>query len=240
MRAKYFNYRRPPRPADNSWHWFLAKPNELTGILTVAVTLILALATVMLWLATRTLVIDAEDTAKRQLRAYLYITPNDFKLMNSPDGSTTVTVKPSLKVFGLTPVTSIVPVWYVMLQEVPSSIAMPSPNLIPESWLATAHDVSNLVENPTQDMPIPGKSITLQKDDIEALKQGHKLLNAYGTISYEDVFGIARWTNFCWVSDWNDIITNNFHLCLIYNDTDWGRPAKNNIMTLPIAPITIK
>jgi hypothetical protein len=116
MRAKYFNYRRPPRHADNSWRWFFDKLNKLTGILTVVFTLILALATVLLWQATRDLVRGAEDTAERQLRAYVYIISNDISLMNNPNGSTTVTIKPILKVFGLTPAASIVPVWYVLTE----------------------------------------------------------------------------------------------------------------------------
>jgi len=241
MRAKYFNYRRPPRHADNSWRWFFGKLNKLTGILTVVFTLTLALATVLLWLATRELVKGAEDTAERQLRAYVYIISNDLYLMNNPNGSTTVTIKPILKVFGLTPAASIVPVWYVLTEPVPSSMTFSSPNLTPESILAAAHDVSNVVETPGQDPAptLPGKSITLEKDDIEALKQGHKTLLVYGSISYEDVFGIARWTNVCWIMNWSDVTTNNFNLCLIYNDADWSRHPKNNTMTLPISPVTI-
>ena len=243
MRAKYFNYRRPPRSADNSWRWFFAKLrwsfaklNELTGMF----TLILAMATIGLWLATRNLVVDAEDTAKRQLRAYLYIAAGDFLLASNPDGSSTLTIKPVLKIFGFTPITSIVPIWYVTLQQVPTSISMPYPTLISELALSATRDIANVVENPPQDMSLAVKNITLQKDDIEALKQKHKALVIFGSVSYEDVFGSARWTNFCWISDWNDIITNNFNLCPIYNNTDWGRSLKNNTMTLTIAPATIK
>jgi hypothetical protein len=222
------------------WRWLFNNLTELTGMLTLIFTLVLAGATIMLWLATRDLVVDAKDTAQRQLRAYLYIAANDLGLINNPDGSSTVTIKPSLKVFGLTPATSIVPVWHVMTVPVPGSMTISSPNLTPESVLEAVHDVSNLVENPSQDMALLGKGIKLEKDDIEAIKQKHKMLFVYGTISYDDVFGVTRWTNFCWIMDWNDIITNNFNLCPIYNDADWGRSTKNNSMTLPITPITIK
>ncbi len=175
MRAKYFNYRRPTRPAGNSWRSLFDKLNELTGILTLAVTLVLAMATVGLWVATRELVKGAEDTAERQLRAYLYVNANDYNLVNNRDGSSIVTIKPSLKVFGLTPATSIIPTWYAILQPVPSQISFSGPILIPESWLGQVHDdIGSLVENPTQDMPLAGKSITLKKDDIEALNQGIK------------------------------------------------------------------
>ena len=222
MRAKYFNYRRLPRPARSSWRWFFGKLNELQGVLTLGVTLVLAGATVVLALATRDLVRGAEDTAKRQLRAYLYITANDFKLMDNPDGSSTVTITPSLKVFGLTPATSIIPGWYVAVQPVPGQIAFSGPTMIPESLLIQVHDVTNLVENPVQDLPLGGKSIQLKKEDVDALKQGHKMLNAFGTIRYDDVFGEARWTNFCWLMDWKDVMANNIELCPIYNNADWS------------------
>src|SRR5262245_19756779 len=38
-----------------------------------AFTVILAVATIFLWIATRDLVREAEDTAKRQLRAYVFV-----------------------------------------------------------------------------------------------------------------------------------------------------------------------
>ena len=111
------------------WRWLFDKLNELTGVLTLVFTLIVATATVGLWRATRDLVVDAEDTARQQLRAYLYVNAKDNELVNNANGSSTVTIKPILKVFGLTPAASIVPVWYVMTEPVPSSMTFSSPTM---------------------------------------------------------------------------------------------------------------
>jgi hypothetical protein len=91
-------------------------------------TFVLAFATVMLWLSTRDLVIDAEKTAERRLRAYLYVDLDieTSDLQHNLDGSSIFKLSPAVKVFGITPAAALSPNWDLRI--VPSASLMQLPD----------------------------------------------------------------------------------------------------------------
>lgn len=150
----------------------------------------------------------------------------DANLQNNPDGSFTLTVSPSVKVFGITPAAWMSPTWD--LQILP---AWPS-GQFPELPIAAAR--SDLVAVPGQDYPIGSKKLTLQKTDVEALNNRTKLLVLFGRITYIDVFEKSRWTDFCTSFDWQDGTIKTASLCPSHNDADWSGPPPPQLSRIPI------
>src|SRR5665647_2600220 len=63
--------------------WQTAEAFEEHGEAVIALfTVILGISTWLLWQSTRDLVNGAEDTARRQLRAYVFVEPGDFDGLN--------------------------------------------------------------------------------------------------------------------------------------------------------------
>jgi hypothetical protein len=193
--------------------YFCSKLNVANSLL-VFFTFILASSTVLLWLATRDLVKDAEDTAERRLRAYVYIGSFNMDLQNNLDGSSTFTVNPSLKVFSITPAAWVSPSWDLKI------LPAWSPGQFPALPITAGR--ADLVAAPGQDYRIGAKNVTLQKIDIKSLKNRTTMIVAFGRITYNDVFGKPRWTDFCTSFDWHDANTNNAELCPEHNDSDWS------------------
>jgi hypothetical protein len=165
------------------------------------------------------------DTAERQLRAYVYISQNsDFH--KNLDGSSTFTVKPSANVFGATPAAWLSPSWN--LQKLPAwSPEKEFPSL--QLTSATRYDV---VKVTGQVYGMEEKNLTLNDSDIEALQNHHTMIVSFGRITYTDVFGKRRWTNFCTLFDWHDLNTASGQTCPQFNDSDWsGSPPP---LSLPL------
>jgi hypothetical protein len=170
------------------------------------------------------LVLDAENTTERQLRAYVYLGSVDLKLKNDPEGSSTFTVTPSLKIFGITPAAWVSPSWDLKI--LPAS----SPGELPLS--AGRADV---VAVPAQDgIGLGSKSLVLRKTDIDSLKERTTRIGLFGRIRYNDVFGKMRWTNFCLLYDWDGANANNAETCAEHNDADWSGPPPPIVMPLTI------
>jgi hypothetical protein len=156
-----------------------------------------------------------QDTNERQLRAYLYVGPDDANLQLNADGSATFTINPSVKIFGITPAAWVSPNWDLII------MAGPVPGQLPELPLG----VSNSVEIPSQDYRLGAKSVVLSNADMESLKTKTKVVVGFGKVRYSDVFVKPRWTEFCWMFDWKDASTINAGLCPSHNGSDWsGRP----------------
>ena len=202
------------------------RPDTLLAIFTI----VLAISTVGLWLATRDLVKDSRDAAEQQLRAYVYVGPGDSDLEKTSDGSFTFTVNPSEKVFGITPAAMVHPSWNLIIMP-----ASPSGQLPPFASIPGRPDASSVVEIPAQEYKLGSKSVVISHTDADALKDKRKLLVAFGTIMYNDVFRKQRWTEFCWVFDWNNTTIKNATLCQGHNDADWsGNPYAGNTLPLSI------
>jgi hypothetical protein len=156
----------------------------------------------------------ASDTAERQLRSYVYIGSLDLDLQGNPDGSSTFKLNPSLKVFGITPAAWVSPSWDLTI------LPVWSPGQFPR--LPITAGGSDLVAVPGGDYRIGPKTLTLQKVDIQALQNRTKLIVSFGRITYNDVFGKPRWTDFCQSFDWDGAKTSNAELCPEHNDACAG------------------
>lgn len=152
-------------------------------------TMLLFVATVLLWWATRRLVKGAEDTAERELRAYLF---TDSAKIASPPSNQGGSITLVLKNFGLTPVYNYTLSWGVrVVSAIPGGVAPDVPEVTPSDQLR-----GPLPPGATHSLrpPLP----VLTDDELGELASGKKLLYAYGKIVYKDAFGKRRFTKFCY------------------------------------------
>jgi hypothetical protein len=119
----------------------------------------------------------------------VYIGSFHLDLQNNPDGSSTVTVNPSLEVFGSTPAAWVSPSWDLTI------LPVWSPGQFPKLPITAGR--IDVVAVPGGDYSIGPKTVTLQKIDIQSLKDRNKMIVSFGRITYSDVFGKPRWTDFC-------------------------------------------
>ena len=158
-----------------------------------AFTIILALSTIFLWVATRDLVTGAEKTAERQLRAYVSVAP--VRITNINPGRV-ITVIYNFTNHGLTPAHKVVQASVIRLEHHP----LPRNFRFPD--LAGIERPSRIVLPPSS--PIPGQALAerrfTQNEMIEILqapRQGGRRLYIFGQVDYIDAFRKPRWTRFC-------------------------------------------
>lgn len=151
-------------------------------------TVILGASTVFLWLATRRLVFGAEDTARRQLRAYIFpheLIVTDVELGKQPSANMVV------RNTGLTPATEVVAWCGVWLGNFP---------LVTELVRATP----DFMRTASRRSVGPGGSFTinhacnapLTAQHIQMLQNGTAAIFVWGEITYLDAFGQERRTGF--------------------------------------------
>ncbi len=211
------------------WFSSLSRADKL-NILLLIFTFILAFSTLGLWLATKDLVNDSRDAAERQLRAYVYVGSGDADLEKNSDGSFTFIVNPSEKIFGITPAAMVHPSWNLLI--IPAS---PPGQLPPFASIPGRPDASSVVEIPAQEYKLGSKSVVISHTDADALEHKRKFVVAFGTIMYTDVFRKPRWTEFCWMFEWETPTIKNADLCPAHNDADWsGNPYAGNTISLSI------
>lgn len=155
------------------------------------VTSILAIFTGALWLATRKLVIDAKDTSKRQLRAYLSVSIGGGSYQERHK-DIRFEVRPSLLNSGNTPAHNIT---YWARAEV-----LPFP--LPDDFdFPPTKDTlqSSLVLGPHQNIILNAMINEFFPDEeAEIIKKGNgRRPCIWGIVSYTDVFGDGHTTKFC-------------------------------------------
>ena len=159
-------------------------------------TVILGVATWLLWRATKALVEGAENTAELQLRAYVHIIGKDF-LVQDFDHARFVHRFSILNV-GQTPA-------YKLRIE---TVTKPLPHPLPANFDFTATPKGS---NPSVMMVGPRRRIghDSHADTILSPDEMAEIINSdsgirlysYGTISY-DTFEKSRYTNFCYFLEW--------------------------------------
>lgn len=157
-------------------------------------TFLLFLATCALWWATRLLVIGAEQTAQRQLRAYVSMM-HDEKMFFSDNGSLVAPV--ITKNHGNTPAHNLMSCLYIDLHKWPLEIKLDPPHFAEDasrSPLAPGEQIRQYVE-------LSGK---LNQQQIEAIAQQSGAIVVWGEVRYTDVFGKQRKTSLCLYSTGND------------------------------------
>lgn len=133
--------------------------------------------------------IDARDTAKRDLRAYVAIEPQDIGLLTA---EVPVWTRSRLINFCKTPALHVrhVAVYKVLPNSLPENFRFEYP---PDE-----KDDSPFVLHPTQSRDSERHAINaLTTTEVEKLRSDRYALYAYGIVSYEDIFGEPHKSTYC-------------------------------------------
>jgi hypothetical protein len=156
-------------------------------VVLVVFTTILGFATIILARATKRLVSGAEDTARRQLRAYVSVRPVGADFIY--DGSSCrVTITYAVKNFGQTPAYHLVQFGEIANLMVPTAqkIQPPErPGELEEISLPPGAEVEGTVWGITEEK------------SLRALGSSFKKIHAVGAVYYTDAFGKERESKFC-------------------------------------------
>lgn len=160
---------------------------KITDTLLVGVTFLLFLATGALWVATAHLVEGAEDTAERQLRAYVSANPQTVHGFGS---SQRISVDFSLQNHGQTPAFEIDHVFGmgVFANPLPEDFKFPPANrdVFNKSALFPRADMISWFNNDR----------ILSSDEVRDIENDTDRFYIWGKITYRDAFGKLRHTNF--------------------------------------------
>lgn len=155
------------------------------------ITGILAIFTGALWLATRKLVIDAKDTSKRQLRAYLSVSIGGG-MYQERHKNIRFEVKPNLLNSGNTPAHKIT--YWARAEVLPFPLSdnfdfPPTEDTLQSSLVLGPHQ--NIILNAVVNEFFP-------EEEAGNIKRGSdRRLYIWGIVSYTDVFGDSHTTRFC-------------------------------------------
>lgn len=151
-----------------------------------AFTIILALSTIFLWVATRDLVINTENTARRQLRAYVFVVQVEIVDMGTPNVNAAVKIRNT----GQTPAYDVTVSTGANAFNVPGNVTFTPTPIGPNS--------SRFVFGPDGlgRYNIPLQSIIGAANRIAAIKTGNGALYVWGEILYKDAFGKGQYTRF--------------------------------------------
>lgn len=211
---KEFEAKSTKRGEEESEFWpsFYGKRLKVTDTLLAAFTFLLFIATVALYWATRSLVKRADDTAKRQLRAYVFVA--DVQIINIDTNAVQAAI--TIRNTGQTPAYSVTVSTKARAFNIPGEIVFETTPVGPDS--------NRLVFGPDglACRNIPLHTILDCKEAVAALKSGKGVLYIYGEILYKDTFGESRYTRFrhmiggsvSWPSD------NRMPLCPDGNEAD--------------------
>jgi hypothetical protein len=128
----------------------------------------------------------SEKTAKRELRAYIVVTPGDVTVVAQDEVKAAISVKNE----GATPAKFVDTKGQI-------TIADKGPFWLPR-WKERKRE-RDMSLAPRQDITITQNgNLCLLPDTIQKLKDDELALVVHGTVFYEDVFGNERHTNFCY------------------------------------------
>jgi hypothetical protein len=182
---------------NESWLFkFLADPIAVfTGLM--------LLVNIGLWAATRRLVLGAEDTSRRQLRAYISVEPKDFRILSSENP---LGIMVHLINHGNTPAHDVIDDVVISVQ----------PNPLPAEFEFPYPAIS---VNRTPFVLYPGQPRQLERygheplavDDLAKLNDGNKFrVYFFGLIRYVDVFNIYQSTKFCIFIEGRDFVNARY------------------------------
>jgi hypothetical protein len=157
----------------------------------------------------------ASDTEERQLRPYMSISIKESDASITQDGGT-VGIQPQMKVFGLTPAGGVDPMWELHIADYPMN----------DHFLykyIKLHTFTTAALAPGEPEAMDKKTIQISKDDVSAIIAGTKIIYIDGTVIYYDSFSKARWSNFCFTTDFAKLKENTFERCPTHNTADWNR-----------------
>jgi len=178
----------------------------------VFVTVGLVVYTAVLSDSTKKLVRGAEDTAERQLRAYVHIDLNEFSRFDITPGRI-LQAGIVLRNSGQTPAYDVVVVSDIECHPYPQ-FGMGSP-------IDDDKEGSRAVLNAGQQIYFkPFSKITVSTEDSEQIESGGWRPYIFGSITYRDVFGKKRLSEFRLVSDESGCGNRGLTYCREGNDAD--------------------
>jgi hypothetical protein len=160
-------------------------------LIIVLFTAILALATGLLWWSTRSLVLDARDTAQRQLRAYVGPFSMEMEVYPYEKGGFVAMVHADLRNFGQTPAYDV---------RHSSWCKFDDPNALP------FNDVQDPAVWPKAGIAYPDAGLHirlpcfLSEQQVQELRDRKKIVFFWGTVNYEDGFRKPHYFRFRLVS----------------------------------------
>jgi hypothetical protein len=173
----------PPADGTEFWPPILGYRLRITDTLIAGFMALLLLTMLLLWRATRRLARRADDTAERQLRAYVCV---ESAVIKPEDDGFRVVV--SVQNTGVTPAYKLQQRTQVAIREYPL-LKIPLPELIPRPGQDTLAP-----QGVTTPMPRFGRLLT--KDEEREIRAEAKAIYVYGELDYTDVFGKSRVTKF--------------------------------------------
>ncbi|MBI5316761.1 MAG: hypothetical protein HZB34_12375 [Nitrospirae bacterium] len=162
------------------WWW-----DHIPEILLALFTLCLFIATYLLYRATKKLVMGAEDTAKRQLRAYISITGGE--LVERNEGSNIIGFQVHFKNAGQTPAYDVLSGAQCTIMDLPRNAPLPLVPLTEKSKSTFGPGIDSSLF-PTMKIPT-----SEQKTAIDNRKAA---IYIHGRIEYRDAFDRGQTTNF--------------------------------------------
>jgi hypothetical protein len=180
-------------------------------------TIILGIATWLLWRATEDLVKGAETTAEMQLRAYVHIIGKDFLIQDFDNER--FTHRFSILNVGQTPA------YELQIETVTKPLSHPLPTNFDFSAVPRGNNPSVMMVGPRRRVGHDSLADTIltpaEMADIISADSDIRLYS-YGTISYR-TFGKRRYTNFCYFLEWEataESLVFNVHPSEQHNDAD--------------------
>lgn len=170
-------------------------------------TLILAAATI--WLAARTgdIIISAEKSSERQLRAYVLV--DTLKIMDLAVGKMPSAII-TIKNFGQTPAKKIIHTTRLGFSTYPEWVAPQEdvPEYLSESMLGP--QATGTAQTPT--------GLIISQNEINALNNKTHAIYVLGKIQYKDIFGISRSTKYKYYC--NNVAALEVSVCSDGNEYD--------------------
>jgi hypothetical protein len=178
----YSRYGKKIQEYWDSFISFLESHDKIVaGVSTIFIalfTIVLAVVTLFLWIATRDLVTGAENTAERQLRAYVFVQGGVIKLINN---DTAVMAEVTLKNFGQTP-------GYEF--ETWTNIKISDPANPP--FGGRKPPAQRSIIGPGADIFAPTQFIPITPQERNEINAGTKVIFVWGEAVYRDAFGKQR------------------------------------------------
>ncbi len=177
--------------SDGGLRGFLTRLERHHQLIIAVFTVILAIATGLLWWSTRALVLESRDTAQRQLRAYIGPFSMEMQVYPYEKGGFVAMAHTELRNFGQTPAYDL---------RTSSWCRFDDPNALPFD------QVQEPPVWPKAGIAFPGAGLHisvpcfLSEQEVQELRDRKKLVFFWGTVKYEDAFRKKHYFKFRVVS----------------------------------------
>ena len=174
------------KPKEPFWQRATDDPVAAFTLVLTVLTAIMAGSSVFLWRSTERLVTGAEDSAQRQLRAYVNIA--GVAARNVTDITKTIQYHIVIENTGRTPAYQVRMVYTAELLEYPLSLypAAEVSGYLSETIIGGGRDAETVFD---AERP-------LRQNEVSALASGTKAIYVFGRIDYQDIFERGHWTRF--------------------------------------------